>query len=87
MYVFGTPFVFYSTFRYLRRVFFTWCITSAATQRFDALCHTVVLPGGRWMAPEVIRHEPYKQTADVYSFGEDREGASAVFVLLYVLHV
>lgn len=25
----------------------------------------------RWMAPEVIRHEPYDQAADVYSFGEE----------------
>lgn len=23
----------------------------------------------RWMAPEVIRHEPYSTKADVYSFG------------------
>lgn len=24
----------------------------------------------RWMAPEVIRHEPYNEVVDVYSFGE-----------------
>lgn len=24
----------------------------------------------RWMAPEVIRHEPYGEAADVYSYGE-----------------
>lgn len=29
-------------------------------------------PCDRWMAPEVIRHEPYSQAADVYSFGEKR---------------
>ena len=23
----------------------------------------------RWMAPEIIRHEPYDNSADVYSFG------------------
>lgn len=30
----------------------------------------------RWMAPEVIRHEPYSRPADVYSFGEKADGES-----------
>ncbi|CAM9821039.1 unnamed protein product [Pylaiella littoralis] len=31
--------------------------------------HTAETGTYRWMAPEVIRHEPYSQAADVYSFG------------------
>lgn len=30
----------------------------------------------RWMAPEVIEHSPYRESADVYSFG----------IVVYVLH-
>ncbi|CAN0253614.1 unnamed protein product, partial [Ectocarpus sp. 13 AM-2016] len=31
--------------------------------------HTAETGTYRWMAPEVIRHEPYSKAADVYSFG------------------
>ena len=45
----------------------------------------------RWMAPEVIRHEPYKESADVYSFGEDRTAprspAGAAYKIPYSFQV
>jgi len=31
--------------------------------------HSCGAPAGRWMAPEVIEHNPYRERADVFSFG------------------
>lgn len=50
--------------------------------------HDPLMDENRWMAPEVIRHEPYGKPADVHSFGEfDNRSFTTKYCAIHTAHV